>query len=122
LQVRERVTANPWLDLPSSPPFVAPIDAEPLARLRRLLQGKYELKLDLLPQPWTGSVHTAEVFMLALNPGFSPDDSTELRNEDYAEQWRLTLSFQTQTPFYFLDPAFNNTGGYRWVGAALAPS
>ncbi len=95
------------------------MDAPFLSRLSPRLRDNYELKLDLLPQPWTGSIHTAEVFMLALNPGFSPDDSTELRNDDYAEQWRLALSFQTRTPFYFLDPAFKNTGGYRWWARRL---
>ena len=100
---------NPWQELPSVPPFVAPIDAELLSRAR----FTSELKLDLLPQPWTGNPNSAQVFMLALNPGFSPNDYIELSNPDYAEQWRLALSFQTRTPFYFLDPAFKDTGGYR---------
>ncbi len=104
---------HPWLDLPSEPPLVARADAESFLRLRGLLRDKYELKLGLLPQPWTGNPTTAEVFMLTLNPGFSPDDYIELRNADYAEQWRLALSFQTRTSFCFLDPAFENTGGYR---------
>ncbi len=52
--------------------------------------------------------------MLALNPGFAAEDYTELQIPDYAEQWRLALSFGTRTPFYLLDPAFSQTGGYRW--------
>jgi hypothetical protein len=88
-------------------------------RVRHLLRAKYELKLDLLPQPWTGNPATAQMFMLALNPGFSPDDYIEVRNDDYAEQWGLALSFETRTPFYFLDPSFQNTGGYRWWARRL---
>ena len=110
---------NPWLDLPPEPPFVAPADARSLARLRRLADDRSALKLDLPPQPWTGNPNTAEVFMLVLNPGFSPDDYVEFGNADYAEQWRLALSFQTRTPFYFLDPAFSGTGGYRWWARRL---
>jgi hypothetical protein len=53
-----------------------------LTRHGRFPPGRCELKLDLLPQPWTGNVNTAEVFMLALNPGFSPDDYLEVRNPD----------------------------------------
>ena len=105
---------NPWLTLPLSPPFVAPIDAPVLNRLSRHLQGRFELQLDLLPQPWTGNVNTAEILMLALNPGYSEQDRTDLRNPDYAEQWRLTLSFQSRTPFYFLDDAFRETSGHQW--------
>jgi hypothetical protein len=99
---------NPWLSLPSSPPFIAPIDLEVLTPL----QHKCDLKLDLLPQTWTGNVSTAEVFMLALNPGFRPSDYVQVHdNVDYANQWRLALSFETRTPFYFLDPAFKGSGG-----------
>ena len=101
---------NPWLDLPASPPFIAPIDRPGLTPLLR----KCDLKLDLLPQPWTGNVNTAEVFVLALNPGFRPTDYDHLRNADYAEQWRLALSFQTRTPFYFLDPALRGVGGGQY--------
>ena len=101
---------NPWEDLPPSQPFIAPSD-EPL--LKPVLD-KANLKLDLLPQPWTGNPATARVIMLALNPGFSDEDYAELRNPDYAEQWRRALTFETRTPFYFLDGAFANTGGYRW--------
>jgi hypothetical protein len=101
---------NPWQDLPSSPPFIARVDASVLAPLLK----RAELKLDLLPQPWTGNPATATVIMLALNPGFSPEDYDEIRNADYAEQWRRVLTFETRTPFYFFDPAFANTGGYRW--------
>jgi len=105
---------NPWLDLPSVPPFVAPGDAPQLSRLGSRLRGPFELRLDLLPQPWTGNVNTAEVFLLALNPGFSEIDYSDLRNPDYADQWRKTLSFATRTPFYFLDPAFAHTSGFQW--------
>lgn len=54
------VMRNPWLDLPSLPPFVAPVDAPVLERLSSKLRGDYTLRLDLLPQPWTGSIDTAQ--------------------------------------------------------------
>jgi len=102
------------MQLPDSPPFIAPDDTEALGRLQSKLGKDYELKLDLLPQPWTGNLNTAEVFVPALNPGFRQEDYAHLQNPDYAEQWRLALSFQTRTPFYFLDLAFQHTGGYLW--------
>jgi len=106
--------ANPWRHLPDAPPYIAEADRELLARCVGKLKGAYELKLDLLPQPWTGDIKRATVLMLALNPGFAADDHAEIENPDYAEQWRLALSFSTRVPFYFLDPAFSHTGGYRW--------
>ncbi|HYN10603.1 MAG TPA: hypothetical protein VES67_24680 [Vicinamibacterales bacterium] len=105
---------NPWVDLPETAPFVAPVDAETLGRLGRRLKGPYELKLDLRPQPWTGSVHAAEVLVLALNPGFAEQDYRDIVDPDYVEQWRLALTFETRTPFYLLDPAFQSGGGNLW--------
>ena len=105
---------NPWRELPDTPPFVAPADAAQIARLSPRLRGPYELKLDLLPQPWTANVNTAEVILMALNPGFSEVDDVDLKNSDYAQQWRRTLTFSTRTPFYFLDPAFARTSGFQW--------
>ena len=114
MSVESNSWSNPWVDLPTSPPFVAPLDAPLLSGVSSRLQGRFALQLDLLPQPWTGSIHTAEVLMLALNPGFSEIDRVELKDHDYAEQWRHALTFRTRTPFYFLDPAFQSTGGFRW--------
>jgi hypothetical protein len=71
---------NRWLNLPSTPPFVAPCDLEIVTKRSGLLRGDCELKLDLLPQPWTGNVNTANVFRLALNPGFSATDYIDLQN------------------------------------------
>ena len=105
---------NPWVDLPDAPPFVAPVDVELLEKLAGKLTGPCELRLDLRPQPWTGSIHKAEVLLLALNPGHSDRDYEELRNPDYADQWRRALSFDTRTPFYLLDPAFAGYGGDLW--------
>ncbi len=73
---------NPWANLPSSPPFVGPADADILSRLGPRLQGKFALQLDLLPQHWTGNVNTAEILMLALNPGYSEQDHVKLRNPE----------------------------------------
>ena len=110
---------NPWLNLPESAPYVAPDDAEMLERLSLRLRGPFAMQLDLLPQPWTGDIKRAEILMLALNPGYAEADREELRNHDYADQWKAALSFCTRTPFYFLDPAFKATGGARWWARRL---
>ena len=110
---------NPWLAIPDQPPYIAPEDGDLLRRVANRLRDRYDLKLDLLPQPWTGNVNTADIFLLTLKPGFSHDDDIEIRDPDYHEQWRLALSFETRVPFYFLDPAFQGTGGYRYWNKRL---
>lgn len=110
---------NPWLSLPEQAPYVVSDDADVLKRMSPRLRGPYALQLDLLPQPWTGHVENAEIVMLALNPGYAQSDREELRNPDYADQWKAALSFSTRTPFYFLDPVFKATGGARWWARRL---
>ena len=111
---------NPWLQLSDMPPFIAPADAETLDRLRGRLVGDYELRLDLLPQPWTGNVNTAEVLVLALNPGFRTEDHADLQNRDYAEQWRLALSFQTRTALLLSRPCVQAHWRVSLVASASA--
>ena len=47
---------NPWLELPNAAPFVAPDDRDTLTRLAGRLVGAYELRLNMMAQPWTGHV------------------------------------------------------------------
>jgi hypothetical protein len=105
---------NPWESLPEAAPFILDTDRETLSQRLSRITGDYSLRLDLRPQPYTGCPQTAQVILLALNPGFSTDDIIELENPDYADQWAQALTFETRTPFYFLDPAFTHTAGYAW--------
>lgn len=112
--------ANPWRRIPSAPPFVVDEDRDDLGRYVAKLKGPFELKLDLLPQPWTGDIRQATVLMLALNPGFAPEDYTDLQHPDYAEQWRLALSFSSRTPFYFLGSSVQLHVGTPMVARSVA--
>jgi Tol biopolymer transport system component len=60
-------------------------------------------------------VNTAELFLLALNRGSSPNDYADLRNPDYAEQWRLTpaptnLGPLVNTAFSEAQPSLSSDG------------
>jgi len=104
---------NPWADLPASPPYV-------LAQDRAALAGARDIRPDVLPVPFLGSPDRAQLYLLALNPGFGPDDvAVQQTNSYFAEQHRLSLMFRSAYPFWCLDPALAGTPGYRWWTARL---
>ncbi len=106
---------NPWTDLPAEAPFVLPQDKPVMDRYAPLLTGDHTLRLDKLPLPYVGSPAQASVLLLALNGGFKPHDIDHQNNDqDYAEQNRKNLTFESRYSFFYLDPAFDYTGGCQW--------
>lgn len=106
---------NPWTELPASAPYVLPQDKPVLDRYASAFTGDHQFRLDKLPLPYVGSPAKADVLLLALNGGFKPQDITHQNQDaDYAEQNRLNLTFESRHPFFYLDTAFQYTGGYLW--------
>src|SRR5688500_3058766 len=71
--VSKSVTANPWLRLPDSGPYVLADDAEAVGRFNDKPNRKpiHLLRIhDLLPEPFIGSPD-APVVLLSNNPGWS---------------------------------------------------
>ncbi len=70
------------------------------------------LHLSLIPQPYVGSVRTAKIFVLMLNPGLGPMDYySEVgprKDEPYAAALLANLrqDGNEEYPFFFLNPAF----------------
>lgn len=76
------------------------------------------LHLHLLPLPFAGDLANADIFILLLNPGFETADyvagghGSTLRAA-CADTIRQRVS-DSAFPFFFLDPQFCWSGGYRW--------
>lgn len=100
---------NPWLKLPSKPPYVLPADAPHLAV--RQAEG---LRLEKLPYPFLGNPKEARVCLLSLNPGWRHQDANDQALPGYAEQSLKALRFESDVPFLSLDPRFSTTGGYGY--------
>ena len=112
---------NPWLDLPSSPPYVLPCDRESLGQLMEKLNargvGDYAINLNSLPEPFIGKSDSATVLLLSLNPGNDPKDQIAHRDPAFREALRCNLRHGIQDhPFYALRPALEWTGcGHYWT-------
>lgn len=64
---------NPWVDLPDSEPFVLGDDRPRVHAFNRAVDARYQLRLNLLPEPFLGS-RDARLVLLMLNPGFANSD------------------------------------------------
>lgn len=121
---------------PDAAPFVLPGD-EALLRERKLFcripdwnnfisnpdfgaPENTELHLDLLPIPFIGSLMSASVYLLMLNPGFGPHDYF---GEYCVPEYRSTLIENMHqaraSSFMFLDPRFSWHGGFDYWHSKL---
>ena len=112
--MRDRVP-NPWEELPSTAPIVAPVDARLFARHPQWTNAS-GLLLDRLPSPFVGALD-APVIMLGLNPSGKGGDS-EL-GPDFTAQRRAELRFAADHPYIALNPRFAHTHAYEWHNKLL---
>ncbi len=110
---------NPWTTLKdrSNNNYLADCDLEyqpVIDSFNSLVLSNHKIRYDFLPQPYAGSLETAEVVLLNLNPGFAGDEGETKQYEDrYFFKANLdSLTFQTS--FYFLESKFEHTPAYRW--------
>lgn len=102
---------NPWHDLPTKDRYILPVDDEYIKNFRNTAN----LRLETLPGQFAGGFDSAEVVLLALNPGFDQRDiDLTLAMPDFLKAIRRNHTDPYGSPFYFLDPAFKETGGYEW--------
>ena len=99
---------NPWLDLPSTPPFVLSAD-------RKSVMALSGINLDSMPEPFIGNPDSATVLLLNLNPGDSPDDKKAHGDPKFRENLLCNLRHGVQEYlFYPLDPAVRWTPCGDW--------
>ena len=112
---------NPWLALPSSPPYVLPDDRTCVEAFNAKFtsDSPFRIKIeDVIPEPFVGTVKTAPVVVLQLNPGFSLQDTASHADPEFRTALISNLSHEpSQWPFYFFDPRFRDThpGGRWWI-------
>src|SRR6185369_2834427 len=110
--------ANPWLELPTSPPYVLPEDAAAIEAFNRTAQTATRYDLTLLPEPFLGRPD-APVVVLCLNPGWSPDGPVGHKEPIFIRRSRENLLHaESAYPFHLLDPALHPPG-HRWWGNKL---
>lgn len=106
---------NPWVELPTKPEYILPQDLEQI----QFHLNFSNLRLETLPGQFAGGLDSAEVILLALNPGFNERD-----NSLEPEIMELICSNHSDpygSSFYYLDTNLERTPVYAWWARILNP-
>ncbi len=106
---------NPWIDLPTQPPYLLPADA---AVLRPHDIQRHEIKLHHPPCPYMGDPRTAAVIFLSNNPRWN-EATDRTQGDEYNRENIAGLTFQSAAGLYSLDDRFVGTGGYDYWSSSL---
>jgi len=104
---KQRTDFKSWEEYINDPNFGAPKDTK--------------LHLGLIPQPFTGNLKTASIFILQLNPGIGPSD---YYGEYKIPKFKRALLDNLKQkpldyPYIFLNPQFSWHGGYKYWHSKL---
>ncbi len=98
---------NPWLSLPSGPPYVLAADEKAVREFNARARDTYRLQIDkLLPEPFLGDP-AAPVLLLSNNPGFGKH-SLFRQQPEFMAKMRACISLRFLTcPFVYLHPEYS---------------
>jgi hypothetical protein len=106
---------NPWIALPTAPPFVLEEDRPHVDAFNRQVDANHYLHCELLPEPFVGDPKTAAVIYLQRNPGFGPADTKYQRRSDCRSAVRsMVTGRKSEWPFLHLDPRYETGPGGEW--------
>ena len=77
-----------------------------------------KLHTGLIPMPYSGDIKKAKIYVLALNPGFSPQDYYAETYDDELKRERIRELRQEKLdkdyPFHHLNPTYSWSSGWRY--------
>ena len=108
---------NPWIHLPSEPPYILDIDKAAIEHYNLILDENHvhRVHTELLPEPYHGKPDSS-IVILTGNPGFHRDDIIYHQNNDYFNKCsRENLIHSTSKyPIYLLDPKISDAPGCKY--------
>jgi hypothetical protein len=106
---------NPWLDLPTSRPFLLKCDDGSVANFNRNIPIEQMLRTEVIPEPYHGNI-TAKIILLSLNPGFDETDyAFHHHNRAFIKASFGNLAHTaSEFPFYLLNPEFSCAPGHGY--------
>lgn len=101
---------NPWLDLPTSPPYIAPVDHAAIDAFKY----KDFYNFDLFPDPFVGNFDTAKAIILSTNPRADENDKANLQNPLFVAESLKSIQRKPDAKFFYLLDKFRDTDGWSW--------
>jgi hypothetical protein len=110
---------NPWSKVGAR--YALPQDEWYVRRYNIKAKPPQQAQLQVPPQPYIGNPVTARVILLGKNPVYSPVDDDDLARVPELETEKMCgLTFESERPFFSLDPRFEGTNFYKLWNDALA--
>ena len=113
------VGENPWQSLPAGS-FVAPADLPHVRDANQVNSPEYVLHIELPPVPFIGDPRTADLIVLAKNPGYAGTEAAEL--DQFPTLTRLNLdalTFASRPPFFYMASSLKGSAGHTWWSGKL---
>lgn len=112
--LRSESQENPWLGLQEADELVLGPDRAAVEQHNRSVDGRYRLRVELVPEPFIGCPRPKAIILNA-NPGFSAEDRDAHCDPAFRAAAFGNLRHEPSAwPFYLLDPRFEETPGGRW--------
>lgn len=107
---------NPWAAIGAQ--SIHPDDEHYVSLHNRVVGKRHpeqSVRFYLPPQPYLGDLRTARVVLLGKNAIFSEQDEQDaIRLPAIEDENRKAMTFESDCPFFYLDPRFDSTEAYRW--------
>ncbi|MDP1811736.1 MAG: hypothetical protein Q8K66_10080 [Sediminibacterium sp.] len=122
--VEQTILNNPWEQiLNKRSHFVLDSDNATIEKFNQKVAFDYHIHTDLLPEPYIGDPLKADIFLLALNPGYAGSEQEYLRQNPALFQALLNnlIHKNIDYPLFYLEERFNDSPGARWWDRILKP-
>lgn len=114
-----KISDNPWKNLPSTQPFILPEDLSYVENHNQSVAENFRYHPELYPEPYAGNLN-GKIVVLALNPGFSPDDDKVHKSTIYQNLWNQNVKQSiVDYPLFLIHPALSHAPCFRWWTAKL---
>lgn len=115
---------NPWEQILNKRNlFVIDADMQAVEKFNEKASDDYKIHTDLPPEPYIGNPITADIFLLALNPGYAGDEQEYLSKNPTLYQALLNnlIHQNIDYPLFFFEERFNDSPGAKWWERILKP-
>jgi hypothetical protein len=119
-----KIMNNPWEQILNKRNlFVIDADKQAIEKFNEKASDDYKIHTDLPPEPYIGNPITADIFLLALNPGYAGDEKEYLSKNPTLYQALLNnlIHQNIDYPLFFFEERFNDSPGAKWWERILKP-
>jgi len=106
---------NPWNLIRTQFFNIHPDDERFVTQYNKKAKNDQLIQRGLPPIPFIGNPSTARVILLGKNTRYTKEDEEDIERRPLLEsESHKSLTFESDFPFFYLNPEFEGTSGYKW--------